>query len=548
MKKLFLTCLILMTGILLFAQTPDWLWAISAGGTQSDSPQLMTTDSQGNQYITGRFNGTTTIGNTSLTSFGDYDIFIAKLDSSGSWLWVRQAGGTQADIGNGIAVDSAGNVYVTGGFVGTATFGPVTLSHNYIEHLFLSKLDNNGNWLWTVEALGEDNEAMGIAFDSEDNVYLTGAFRYTANFGALPQMTCVGLADVFVAKLDSNGNWLWAVQNTGVGWDVGICMAVDSAGNIYLTGRFGNTATFDNIALTSSGGYDIFIAKLDANGNWLWARRAGGAADDLGWSLVLDDFSNVYVAGAFSNVSSFGTTTLTSSGMHDIFLSKLDSSGRWLWSLKAGGISDDIAFGVCLDSGNNAYITGQFEGLAYFGTTALSSNGNTDVFIAKEDGNGDWNWMWVTHAGGSDMDAGYSIQTDSADNLYIMGIFSSIATFGSITLTSNGLLDLFAGKLEADVGNTDELTPELPDCSILYSAYPNPFHLGETTQIKTFITETETGTLSIYNLRGQLIQTYDLDPGIHEISFDGKGLASGVYLYRLKTPTVNTVKKLVLLK
>jgi hypothetical protein len=548
MKKLFLTCLILMTGILLYAQAPDWLWAVRAGGTQSDAAQLMTIDNQGNQYITGHFNGTTTIGNTSLTSFGDYDIFIAKLDPSGNWLWVRQAGGTQADVGNGIAVDSAGNVYVTGGFVGTATFGPVTLSHNYIEHLFLTKLDGNGNWLWTVEALGEDNEAMGIAFDSDDNVYLTGAYRYTVTFGALPQMTCVGLANVFVAKLDSAGNWLWAVQNTGIGWDVGICMAVDSAGNIYLTGRFQDTATFGTIALTSSGGYDAFIAKLDGNGNWLWAKRAGGTSDDLGWSLVLDDFSNVYVAGAFSNTASFGHITLTSSGSTDIFLTKLDSSGNWLWVIKAGGTSDEIAYSVDLDSENNAYVTGQFGSTAYFGPTVLTSYGSTDVFIAKEDGNGDWNWMWVTQAGGTGSDAGFSLQVGSANELYIMGIFSNTATFGSITLTSSGLLDSFAGKLEADVGNADELTPELPGCSILYNAYPNPFRSGVTTQIKTYVADHETGTLSIYNLKGQCIKTYELSPGTHETSLESKGLASGVYLYKLQTQSVNTVKKLVLIK
>jgi hypothetical protein len=548
MKKLFLACLILLTGILLYAQTPDWLWAVSAGGTLSDAPQLMTIDNQGNQYITGYFQGTATFGNTTLTCFGDYDIFIAKLDPSGNFIWVRQAGGTQADIGNGIAVDSAGNVYVTGGFVGTATFGPVTLSHNYIEHLFLSKLDGNGNWLWTVEALGEDNEAMGIAFDSADNVYLTGAYRYTVIFGTLPQMTCVGLANVFVAKLDGEGNWLWAVQATGVGWDVGICMAVDSAGNIYLTGRFQSTVNFGAIALSSSGGYDGFIAKLDSNGNWLWAVLAGGTAGDVGWSLVLDDLSNVYVAGAFAGTAAFGSTSLTSRGLSDIFLTKLDSSGNWLWALKAGGASDDIAYSVDLDSQNNAYVTGHFGSTAYFGPTVLTSYGNTDVFVAKEDSNGDWNWMWATQAGGTGQDAGYSIQVGSANNLYLIGVFSNTATFGSLTLTSSGLLDGFAGKLEADVGNADELTPELPGCSMLYNAYPNPFHTGQTTQIKTYLADRETGNLTIYNLKGQCVASYVLNPGTHETGFESKGLASGVYLYRLKTQSVNTVKKLVLIK
>ncbi len=551
MKRLLLLLVILTVTSIGFAQAPDWLWAVSAGGSQYEEPWMMALDNDGNQYVTGRFNGTTTFGNISLTSFGDYDIFIAKLDPSGNWLWAKQAGGTQADIGNCIAVDNAGNVYVTGGFVGTATFGTVTLSHTAIEHLFLSKLDNNGNWLWTVEALGNDNEASSIAFDSDNNVYLTGAFGNTVNFGALPQMTCNGITDVFVAKLDDDGNWLWAVQGSGISWVCGWCIQVDSEGYLYLTGCFKATVNFSAIALTSSGGYDIFIAKLDGNGNWLWAKRAGGASNDYSCILVLDEFSNVYVNGAFSSLATFGPVTLTSSGSHDIFLTKLDSSGNWLWAIKAGGAYDDIANGVALDSENNAYVTGQFRGTAYFGPVALTSYGENDVFLAKEDGNGDWNWMWVIQAGGTGYDIGVSVQVGSANNIYVMGMFSNTATFGAITLTSSGSTDIFTGKLEADTGNADNLHMLN---KIRLTSNPNPFN-SETTISYTLPAKGQV-CLDIYNSKGQLVKRLVNEPqakGEHILTWNGKddnghSVASGLYLFRIISAGKQESRKLLRLK
>ncbi len=136
--------------------------------------------------------------------------------------------------------------------------------------------------------------------------------------------------------MDSNGNWLWAKQAGGTSEEWGIGVAVDSNGNSYVTGFYQESATFGTITLTSSGGNDIFVAKLDSNGNWLWAKQAGGTSYDEGVSIAVDTNGNSYVTGDFSGSATFGTTTLTSSGEGDIFVAKMDISGNWLWAQQAG--------------------------------------------------------------------------------------------------------------------------------------------------------------------------------------------------------------------
>ena len=199
-------------------------------------------------------------------------------------------------------------------------------------------------------------------------------------------MTSSGDIDIFVAKLDSSGNWLWANQAGGTNCDYGHGIAVDDNGNSYIIGNFLESANFGITTLTSSGYYDIFVAKLDINGNWLWAKQAGGTSYDFGNSIAVDTNRNVYVTGFFySSSCSFGTITLINSSSEyiDIFVAKLDINGNWLWAKQAGGTSDDCGYGITVDVNGNSYITGIFRGSATFGTTTLTSSGDFDIFVAK---------------------------------------------------------------------------------------------------------------------------------------------------------------------
>jgi hypothetical protein len=246
------------------------------------------------------------------------------VDSGGNFLWAKRAGGTSGNVGYGIAVDSSGNAYITGYFTGTAVFGATTLTSAGQQDTYIAKVDSGGNFLWAKRAGGTNyNHNFSIVADSSSNAYITGYFKGTSVFGATT-LTSAGDVDVFIAKVDSGGNFLWAKRAGGTNQDSGWGIAVDSSGNAYITGYFNGTAVFGATTLTSAGGsVDIFVAKVDSGGNFLWAKRAGGISGAGGNGIAVDSSGNAYVTGQFQGTAVFGATTLTSAGGNDVFIWKV---------------------------------------------------------------------------------------------------------------------------------------------------------------------------------------------------------------------------------
>jgi len=201
---------------------------------------------------------------------------LTALAADGDFVWAKKMGGPGDDYGLGIAVDAAGNVYTTGWFQGTADFDPGPATFNLTSagqsDIFVSKLDRAGNLVWAKQMGGTDWDAgFGIAVDAAGNVYTTGVFSGTVDFDSGPDtfnLTSAGQSDIFVSKLDSAGSFVWAKQMGGTSYDVGRGIAVDAAGNVYTMGDFGDTVDFDPgpgvFTLTSAGSYDIFVSKLSA--------------------------------------------------------------------------------------------------------------------------------------------------------------------------------------------------------------------------------------------------------------------------------------------
>ena len=323
--------------------TSPWGWAVSAGGSSSEWASGIAVDSSGNAYVTGYFQETAAFGSTSLLSSGGNDIFIAKLSSSGSWQWAIMAGNSSDDSGNGIAVDSSGNAYVTGYFQETAAFGSTSLTSDGSSDIFIAKLSSSGSWQWAVRAGSSDNDGGNrIVVDSNGNAYVTGYFQETAAFGNI-SLTSDGSYDIFIAKLSSSGSWQWAVKAGGSSADVSNGIAVDSSGNAYVTGGFQGTAAFGSISLTSDGSRDIFIAKLSSSGSWQWAVRAGGSSAEGPNGMAIDSSGNAYITGIFTGTTTFGNTSLMSSGFYDIFIAKLSSSGSSEWAVKADSSSGGLS-------------------------------------------------------------------------------------------------------------------------------------------------------------------------------------------------------------
>ena len=382
------------------------VWVKSVGGTSFDGGYSIAVDAQGNVYTTGYFVGTVDFdpgaGTVNLTSQGGSDIFIQKLDALGDLVWAKSVGGTGNDNGRSIAVDAQGNVYTTGDFRGIVDFDPgagtADLTSQGENDVFIQKLDALGDLIW-AKSVGETSYDYGysIAVDVLGNVYTTGYFSGTVDFdpgAGTVNLTSQGGIDIFIQKLDALGDLVWAKSVGGTGNDNGRSIAVDAQGNVYTTGDFRGTVDFDPgagiVNLTSQGGSDIFIQKLDALGDLVWVKSMGGNSTDFGESIAVDSQGNVYTTGDFRGIVDFdpgaGTTNLTSQGEIDFFIQKLDALGNLVWAKSVGGTSNDGGNSIAVDAQGNVYTTGYFWGTVDFdpgaGTAYLTAQGY-DFFVQK---------------------------------------------------------------------------------------------------------------------------------------------------------------------
>ncbi len=383
------------------------VWAKRLGGTGGDYGYAIAVDASGNVYVTGYFWGTADFdpgpGTQHLTVAGLYDVFIAKLDASGNFVWAKSIGGPTGEQPNSITVDALGNVYTTGIFQGTADFDPGAGVYNVTSagssDIFISKLDATGGFVW-AKRMGAAGTDFGesIAVDASGNVYTTGFFQGTVDFDPGPGaqvLTSQDERDIFISKLDASGNFVWAKRIGGASYDIGYSIAVDASGNVYTAGFFQGTVDFDPGVnfhnLISAGMTDVFIYKLDAAGNFVWAKQLGGSGSEWTHSLVIDASANVYLAGYFEGTVDFdggtGTYNLTSAGGFDIFVAKLNYWGNFVWVGRMGGAGNDYGQSIAIDGAGNVYTTGYFNQTADFdpgaNTENLASAGDVDIFIAK---------------------------------------------------------------------------------------------------------------------------------------------------------------------
>ncbi len=456
------------------AQTPEWQWAKSVGATfNNDNAYSVTAvDASGNVYVAGDFaSPTATFGSISLKSAGDADMFIAKYDTKGELIWVKNFGGKNFDGASAIAIDAAGNVFVAGKHLSTGfILGSTTLTD---PGLFLARFDGDGNAVWAKNLPGTGIDFINsLALDAKGNVFITGTFgSKTLTFGSTvltnlggdcPQ----GCQDVFVAKYDANGNCLWAKSAGGSASDYSQAAATDASGNVFIGGGFySTTLSFGSVTLKRSDktaiiGGDMFVAKFDGDGNLLWAKNAGNNNDEKVFSIATDASGDAYVAGSFkSHEFTLGTFTLTKeshmAGYSNFFLAKYDAGGNVLWVQFGGGGNTDESRSVVLDASGNVYLAGIFtSGSITAGTYKLKNErtGTYDIFLIKYDPKG--NVLWANSEGTNNMDYAFSLAADRSDNIYLTGLFGTKEIkFGSTTLTNtfgslNSSFNIYVAKLK----------------------------------------------------------------------------------------------------
>lgn len=420
--------------------------AWKAGGTAYEEGESLAVDSSGNVYVTGFFQSTATFGTGSLSSAGGSDIFVAKYTNTGILQWVQKAGGTGMDIGRDIAVDATGNVYVTGHFQNTFNFGTTSLTSSGGSDIFVAKYDTDGTFQWVQKAgAAGDDSGKGIAVAPAGDVYVTGQFLGAVTFGSHNLTSTAGSVDVFVTKCTTAGVFQWAQKAGGVQEDIGEDIAVDGNGNVCVTGSFEVTAAFNSASLSSAGGKDIFIAKYNNDGTLQWAIKAGGSNNDIGFGIAVDGNAHVYVTGQFGDVAAFSPLSLTSAGGDDAFVAGYTAGGALKWAKKVGGMGTDVGYDIKVDVNANVYITGFFAGTFSIASATLSSIGGADIFAVKYTGNG--TFQWAQQAGSVSSDLGIALAIGIGGNVYLTGYFQSTANFLTTNLTSAGYQDIFVMRI-----------------------------------------------------------------------------------------------------
>ena len=471
---------------------PTLTWNTFLGGSDVDYATGMAVDASGNVYVTG-YSFAAWQGATAprrLFSGGATDAFVAKLDASGNLLWNTFLGGSGSlgegtDIGNGIAVDGSGNIYVVG--YSDDTWQGATAprrSHTGNYDTFVAKLDATGDLIWnTFLGAGSDDYGNGVGVDGSGNLYVTGESNSTWQDAAAPRRLYSGGADAFVARLDTNGDLTWNTFLGGAGNDYGHGIAVyEGGGAVYVSGY--SDATWQGSTAPQreyTGGYDAFVAQLDMSGDLAWNTFLGGAGNDtVDGDIAVDGSGNVYVTGS-SRATWQGTTAprRAYSGLADAFVAKVAGDGSLAWNTFLGGGVNDFGHGIAVDGSGDVYVTGASYS-TWQGTTPPEPaySGDYDAFAAQLDPSGDLTWNAFLGAGSEDV--GFGVGVDASGDVFVTG-HSNTSWQGTTApqRAYSGNFDAFVAKLapsssSADLSNlvlsSGTLNPAFTSATTSYAA------------------------------------------------------------------------------
>lgn len=306
------------------------VWAESFGGSGYDWGLGITCDINNSVYITGLFDSDTiTFGSSILLNSGSDDIFVAKLDNFGNIIWALSAGSSQADVGTRLKTNINGDVFLSGYFRSSyMVLGSDTLYNSGGSDPFIAKLNSSGNFLWANSLKGNDNDFIrGLAVSDADEIFIDGSFFSDTLIIGSSLLVNHGGNDVFLSKFDSSGNPLWAKSTGGTDWDLAMGIALDTFDNVYVCGHFRSPSiVFGTTTLTNSGASNIFLVKYNLNGSVEWAKKAGGTYSDIASDVSTDIAGNIYLVGDFSSGTiAFGSNMLTNAGLADVYLAKMTS-------------------------------------------------------------------------------------------------------------------------------------------------------------------------------------------------------------------------------
>jgi hypothetical protein len=363
---------------------------------------------------------------------------------TGTHVWSKRFG---SKYQTGVAaVDKSGSVALLGSFEETTDLGGGTLTSAGGADVYLAKLTGVGATVFS-KRFGNASSQQGLAvtFDKLGNIYIAGAFQGSMDLGG-GTLTSAGGDDVYIAKLDATGKHIWSKRYGGPGSEEALFLGVDELGNVYASGTLSGSVNFGGGVLTSVGGDDIFVLSLDPDGDHLWSKRAGNTGSDTVGSMAVDLDGNVYLTGRFTYSIDFGGGVLTSAGADDLFAVKLDQFGDPLWTQGAGDLTSQSGTAIAVSALGDVFLGGDFQGTVDIGGGPMASAGGSDIFVARLDSAG--GPVWSQRFGDTADQHLVSLAVDVEENVVVTGQFQGTLDFGDGPHTSAGGNDIFVAKLD----------------------------------------------------------------------------------------------------
>lgn len=557
-KTNFISAVLLLSGVFASAQSMEWsgnfggdgedvvlsIHADAAGNTYTTGYFSNTCD----------FDITENVANLTTGMF--FDCFVQKVDPDGTLLWVKKIGGDQGDNGTKITTDNDGNVYVTGVFQETADFDPgpnqflMTSSGNL--DIFIVKLTPNGDFVWAKKLDGvEYEESNGLGTDSDGNLYVSGYFYEALDFdpgNAAFDMAPTGSGDGFVLKLNPAGEFIWAKKFGGEDFDLATGMKVMPGGDVYISGNFSATADFDpandaafNLTVEEDHS-GIFLLHLKGNGDFISAvKLADVLGASYGMSVDIDNAGAAYVTGYFGAVATFvteaGTVTMSPTDFYNSYVAKIDTDGTIVWAKQIPSDQLTLSYSLAVNNLNEIFVTGYFNGTLNLGAISLTENTANDSmnYVIKMDTDG--NFIWAQAFGGIDFVDRSAIAVDSNGNTYIASAYEGTVDInphpGQVSEVS--IVD-FRDSFLIKLNNQPLSTPDYTE-SPFVSVYPNP--------AKEIINITASESLVgknyvIYDLTGRKILKGAMN---NEQNIDVSALQTGQYNILIGSDAIRIIKE-----
>ncbi|MEO1515097.1 MAG: T9SS type A sorting domain-containing protein [Bacteroidota bacterium] len=529
-------------------------WAKTFGGKEYDRARRVHLDEQDNIYAVGRFSDSINFDQTStssdavLLSNGRSDAFVYKLDKDGNHLWSTNIGGNASDRASQILLDKEKNILIGGDFREDVDFdpGPNTflLRNDFISDQFVLKLDPDGNFLWVNHLI--NGVLIDMILDDQGNIYATGQFQQELIYeidNEVKSTMAIGLIDSYIQKIDADGNTLWVKTFGGLDVDAGTSLAINADNDIYCAGTFSEEADFDPSAnsflLQSEGEYDIFILKIDSDGNFIWATSIGTPQYELSPIVETIQGDHICVSG-----SSDGK----------LFVHQYDGLGQKIWERNISG-SRTLDFirsnSMLINDNNDIYLTGTFIGNIDFDPSnqslILSSNttidGESDCFVARYNKEGEL--TWIEHISGKGAEEGNSLAQNSNGDLLLIGNYDDEVIINSNSFSfsspSIGASDIFITKID-QLQTTSTNGPANVEVKLM----PNPSNTG-VFQIERQSKMSPHAKVFVADLSGRIVAQYKLDEIDNILNLDF--LADGIYCVQFSLyDKIYASKKIVIVR